>query len=59
MDTLNNTVGEALQDVGDTIKAVAVVVGDKIEEALERDNASDAVSEKDASNAFTDTKEEE
>ena len=32
---LSATLGEAIKDMGDTIKAVAVVVGDKIEEALE------------------------
>jgi hypothetical protein len=59
LDTLNNTVGEALQDVGDTIKAVAVVVGDKIEEALEKDDTADDVSQSKASDAAAGTKEEE
>lgn len=42
LDSLSNTLGESLQDVGDTIKAVAMVVGDKIEDALDGDEEAEA-----------------
>lgn len=37
LDTLEHTIGESVKDVGDTIRAIAAVVGDKIEDALRGD----------------------
>ncbi len=35
LDSLENTIGESIKDMGDTIRAVAAVVADKIEDALQ------------------------
>ena len=42
MEAITSTMGEALEDVVDTAKAVAAVIGDNVKEAVEQYGSSDS-----------------